>query len=78
MLKGVLSWGDILLLSPSENSENFTPSQLGIDGFQDMFTIDLKEATKAIKLLNTLLFIFMRQKSRFIILSGANSPTLPY
>ena len=40
ILKGVLSWGDILLLNPQENSENFTSAQLGIYGFQDMFTID--------------------------------------
>ena len=40
ILKGVLSWGDILLLNPKENGENFTPTQLGIYGFQDKFTID--------------------------------------
>ena len=40
ILKGVLSWGDILLLNPLENSENFTPAQLGIYGLQDMVTID--------------------------------------
>ena len=33
ILKGVLSWGDILLLNPKENGENFTPTQLGIYGF---------------------------------------------
>ena len=40
ILKGVLSWGDILLINPRENRENFTPAQLEIYGFQDMFTVD--------------------------------------
>ena len=26
ILKGVLSWGDILLINPRENRENFTPT----------------------------------------------------
>ena len=40
ILKGVLSWGDILLINPRENRENFTPAQLEIYGFQDIFTVD--------------------------------------
>ena len=40
ILKGVLSWGDILLINPRENRENFIPAQLGIYRFQEMFIVD--------------------------------------
>ena len=39
ILKGVLSWADILHLNPKEKIENFTPAQLEIYGFQDMFSV---------------------------------------
>ena len=35
-MKGVLSWGIILLYIPWENRKNYTPAQLGIYGFQDI------------------------------------------
>ena len=44
----LLCWGDILFINPREKRDHFTPAHLGFYRFQDMFTIDGKDANQGI------------------------------